>query len=276
MGFWDVGIGDLEAIGVRVSEEAAYVLEEGGDVLFVAGLLSPYACYGDDTGILDQHDKQVYVPRLLTAYPPREQAPGWSDTPANILEDAFGPEWRTWPSFVGEVEERNDYQRSFSDMTYVRVWDGTPVFTVEDASIADELMAAATARVKNSVYAEFVMLADWESEEAENSLDNLDLGLDGTLDLLDLAEFTGTSRAQLDALVSAYDTLLTGGYLNRDGSEGRPVQFEPMEAYLPVSPSARRAWAQMVARRDNSIEIINCALPRARGKSFAQGEREYM
>ena len=69
MGFWDVGIGDLEAIGVRVSPEQEHVLQEGGEVLFIKGLFSLYHWYGDATGILDQFDQQVYVPQTLRRLP---------------------------------------------------------------------------------------------------------------------------------------------------------------------------------------------------------------
>lgn len=273
MGFWDLGVGDLAAMGVNVSREQRRVLEQGGQVLFITGLLSPYLYELDNKrGVVDQNDEQIYVPQLLYAYSPSQTLPGLRGKTIRAHMDEGGTEWRAWPSYVGEIIERSVTQHDPNeDLSFVRVWDGIPLVTEEDKMIATELFIAATDRIDASVYCELKEISEYQAMGGD--VDDLHLALNAAdMSYDEVALKTGLSEHQIGNLVLAYDTLL----LNDTGPGGYDVDqvtMAPMENYL--SAEAARVWTRLVNRRENILAIVNNALPRLQARCFDRSEREY-
>lgn len=292
MGFWDQGIAGLKAIGVEVTREQRQALNKGGQVLIIRGLLSPWACYGDDTGILDQHGAQVYVPQLLDAEPvatPAQLESGASLDERNeeevllardYLDEVHGADWREWPSYIGEIQDRGIGRFAECDwMTYARVWDGTPLVSKADRKAAKKILAAARRRIASSVYEEFCELYEFEAM-GEAGWQDLEAVMDDKVTVEDMAAALETDPNYIEALVRNYNTLLLGNYLTRstkreDQEKLKVVHFTPMEAYLEPGSDAATMWSRLVNRRENALAIINNSLSCDRARQFSRSEKEY-
>lgn len=281
-GFWDAHISALEAIGVPVSIDARTVLNEGGRVLVIQHLLSYGACQGDDQGMYDQNENEVYIPQLMQAVSPDESQ--------NYLEDWYGSTWRQWPSYTGTMEEPCVDLRFWNDsQTFARVWEGLPIMGGHDADIADRLLVAAQSRINDSVYEALCTVLEFETAgEYEYTLDDL-LPLmdmirgDPDVDIDDLLEFTNADDfGYLKYVAVCMQDLVSGNFISfRDynlTSNNQEVtlndcEFAPMETYLRDDHEALAVWSRLINRRENALAIITNALPRTRGYQFSQEER---
>lgn len=283
MGFWDVALGDLAAIGVRFSPAEQQVLEEGGEVLFIRGLLSPWACMGDATGILDQFGQRVYVPQFLSAFPPKAKAlPGWNldgQSVSALVDSEVGDYWRQWPAYLGVVSERCVDRQAFGDgIAYVRIWDGKPLTCPGDRELAERLFTAASDRINNSAYHQFVVLSEYEA--SGYAVDELYPVITGEVDVADLVDLD-RDRDYLESMATAYRDLLDGGYLSRssdpaDHQNLKEVSFEPMEDLLDDDLEAVQVWDRMVNRRENALAIIHTALSIRSAANFECLESEIL
>lgn len=275
MGFWDVGVGDLESMGVRVTQEQEAVLEWGGEVMIVRPLLSPLAIYDDNGGMIDQCGQKVFVPRTMRAYPPRTAGLPWvpAGTPAEYLEDELGADWRSWPSYVGEYIDDPIDQQAGEGVQYARIWEGTPLVSEDDKNLATDLWAAAKKRVNDSVYYEYVMLQEFIASYDMGCLDKL---LDNETTAEAVVAGTAVTPEYLSLALGAYVTLLDGRYLARtakDVGRLRPVCFAPMEDYLVCNNEARAMWRRAINRRENTLAIIHTSLSDKHAAHFNREER---
>jgi hypothetical protein len=265
MGFWDAGIGDLEAMGISVSDDAIDVMEGGGQVLVVKGLLSPYHWYGDESGMWDQEGVQVFTPVLMDVVSPMAtELPAWQihDTPIrSFMDDQSGDTmWRSWPSYIGDIsEEAIDSPYSGEGLFYARAWDGTPLVSATDRMLAHEIIVAARKRISDSAYEPFCILSGFEAD-GEYSVDDLDPLLEFTADQIrDIHEFDGYDPDYLMCVLQAYKDLVKDGYLSVEGVT-REVVFKPMSHYLDWLPEANFMWERMVNRHENALTIIHSSL----------------
>lgn len=279
MGFWDAGIGDLEAQGVSVSQNQIDVMEDGGQVLVIKGLLSPYHWYGDESGILDQYENQVFVPLLMQAVSPLDtELPNWgihNNPIRNFMDDYTGDSlWRAWPSYIGEYTEAAiDYPYGEESLSYARVWDGTPLVSATDRMLAGEIIKAARKRITDSVYEQFCILSDFESS-GNYAISQLDpfLAFEPE-DIHALEQFDDYSPDYMFCVLSAYRDLLAGNYLTtsddpKDCINLKDIEFEPMEHYLGWLPEAMVMWNKMVNRHENAMVIIKSSLSSKSANQF--------
>ena len=270
MGFWDAGIGGLEASGISVSDDQIDMLEEGGQVLVIKGLLSPFHWYGDETGILDQDDNLVYVPLLMEAVAPMStELPEWRISGRQIrkfMDDYTGDTmWRAWPSYIGEyIQEATESPYGCESFSYARVWDGTPLVSATDRMLAHEIFTAARKRVNDSVYEEFCILTEFESS-GSYSVSQLDpfLAFESE-DVQGLEDFDEYDPGYMHCVLSAYRDLLAGNYLtncdDQDPRDLKDIEFKPMSHYLGWLPEAMVMWERMVSRHENAHAIIRSSL----------------
>lgn len=283
MGFWDQGVSRLRSMGVPVTQEQQNGLERGGEILVLRGLVSPDLLYdGDCAGVTDQHGEQVYIPQMLHAHPPlATDLPGTHGMALNTWMDRDNRrDWRRWPSYVGEIQERSvDQQTNADGIDVVRVWDGMPLLTAADRELAEELFAAAANRVNSSVYGELCEISDFENTEGKD-MEDLAPAIEGLATIVELADHLNLEPDRVETAVTAYEALLLGGYLTRsrrkeDIAKLLDLQFAPMEAYLPVNSDARRLWSRLVNRRENALAIINTGLRKEQAELFDSLERKY-
>lgn len=280
MGFWDAGIGDLEAIGVPVSADIRAVMNEGGRVLVVQHLLSYGASQGDDNGMFDEGGDEVFIPQLMRARRPQVNR--------KYLEDWYGSAWRQWPSYTGSMEEPCVDLRFWNDEpTYVRAWEGLPILDDHDADVADRLLVAARKRINDSVYEALCTVLDFESDgqcALEDLLPLMDmLAGDPDVDVDDLLEYQDADDpGYLKYVATCMQDLVSGNFIsfdNYDVTSNHPDQilndcsFAPMEHYLRDDHEALAVWSRLVNRRQNALAIIGNALPRAMAYQFDRSER---
>jgi hypothetical protein len=277
VGFWDAGIGDLEGMGVAVTDEQRDVLLEGGEVLFIGALLSPWYRDGDTSPMLDQDGEVVYVAQQMTV------SPGdFNEEEISELDNTYNDSWREWPSYVGTVQERSIDQRPWmeEETWYVRIWDGTPIEEGND-DIAARIFRACSDRINDSIYqavCEFESSDEWFCESPSTEELMPFVAAETTMDET-LEHFDGYDP---DETMSAYNMLhllLTEGYITvdenglLDGSHAIDAMFKPMAYYLRGDPEALQVWNRLITRREITLEIIEDNLPTRAAQDFDRYER---
>ena len=287
MGFWDTGITDLGAMGVNVTQAQRLTLEQGGEVLTIRGLLSPWWSQGDSSPMCDQEGEVVYVPATLSACEPyARMRPDWSRDHAIVrefMDTEYGSDWRTWPSYVGELDEAIE-QRWWNDtLTYVRVWDGIPIMNDMDADAVKRIYRAAQNRLNNSVYYELVDLYEFENS-GEYSIDDIlplvDLYKEENKEAFDemVEDITDLDPDYVHRIVAAVKSLTEGNYVYfgpaaPDHRVMKDCEFASMDHYLVGDYEALAMWRRLVSRRENALNIIGNGLGNTKALLFDNHER---
>jgi len=277
MVFWDYQIGDLEAIGVRVDPEQIMVLEQGGEVLVIQHLLSPWCWEGDTSGTDDQNGDPVYIPVRMKACSPLDKfTPTWQrtdeDTVANHLDREHGEQWRLFPSYVGVVEHRVwEGPGSYDEgLDWARVWNGYPVMDQQTLALMEKIEAAARSRLYESFYEQLTMVVEWE----------LSAEWDSELLWEDVSEWErlGLDPDQGMTMRGVFEELYANRIIARPEASPEeirnlvPLQFAPMSDYLREEPEALALWNRMVYRRESSKRKVTQALERSRRSVFEYNE----
>lgn len=165
MGFWDVRLADLEAVGEVFTEDEVRVLEEGGKVLHLHPLETPDVetydwCIRDDGEVVLLPEVCNIIGPLDYLPPPWRNYDGYVNVQAaRYLDDNFGG-WRsdrsTWtfaPHYAGDVDTQHDLHgircEEFGAFVY---WNCHPLVTAHDVLLAEQIVNAGTTMLDKALW----------------------------------------------------------------------------------------------------------------------------
>lgn len=259
---------DLESIGVATTEAQRFTVDHGGQVLVVQRLPAIQECgCGDDHGLVmaDQDGQPMMLPAVFAAASPLEKAaPGWdvhkTATIADFIEDAHGADWRTFPSYVG-VMQNTVLDRWYDEMPNpIRVWTGVPI-NDPTAVVAERLITQCRMWLYDSRYEEMQHFMELESGMMQGWAE---------FDLED------TSDPDTQSYWSLYQLLLDEGHIVESGDDwlpGKPIEFNHPRQYM--DDETWPLWRSVMHQsRYGSMTVLD-AIPAQKRDVFAYHERDF-
>jgi hypothetical protein len=260
---------DLRGIGVNVSEEQRFTVENGGLVLSLGRLPAIQECgCGDDHGFAmsDGEGRSMMMPMVFKASNPFDSFdPGWKtkDTHsiAYHLEEEGGHYWRLFPSYTG-VEHTTVRDVMYDErLESLRVWSGVPLVDPADAALAQDLVIGYRSWLNASVYEEMQNFFWYESEMANGY---------GEIDLDDEEDENAQSYWALRK------DMAKGGFIielaNGDWYPGRPIAFDPLEQH--ISAPALSLWRKVLHQSRYGATTVLNSLPPDKQSIFTYHEQE--
>lgn len=295
MGFWDAQLTSLEALGIEFSPLFEKALEEGGQVLHLWHLPIPDATPEYTEGCYDENDNPVFVIEKVQAFAPSGLTDEHEPVAVSIEAEA-GDDWRDYPSFVGYLQDYDRYCLGFfcecyrsETLSYYRFWDCYPLL---DESLYDDLAAACSQRLRDSLYDELRIITELEYDDGSASsipIEALWMFYFAPTEmnrnmLEDVQYFLSEGIYEVDFIhevLAGYERVIDAGYLpppwhdfSKDGPfEGKHFAIKPMEDYLVGKPLALEVWRTMLADREYAFRQIQFIMTTRERASFEYHER---
>lgn len=302
MGFWDLQLGDLEARGIKIGEMDEKILEEGGRVLHLRHLVSPFSTPDWINGFFDQNDEPVFVIESLEVHSPNAIIPldaPWEGRPgisvAQQMDEECGDGWRKFPTYAAVLEDGDRYAgpgysswdpwRSEKLAPY-RFWGCTPLL---DPSVYTSIARSCQLRLQDSLYYEVEHVIGFEAYDdywvdigtlwkAKN-----DPALMSAQDVSFINEWQGhmlIPEEDIDSAVRAYETLIENEIVvppwHKDGEpyDLKPITLKPIEEYL-TDPLGREVWRMLNAQRNYTLSRLTYGMSDGELSIFLHHEGDY-
>lgn len=283
MGFWDVRLADLEALGEVFTDDEVRVLEEGGRVLHLHPLETPD---------VDTYDWCTYADGEVVVLPEIVEVSGLNDVVVNkwhlpgenpmavaeVLDTTFSwrgnrKSWTDYPRYAGVVDTAHDiWTCRCDDLSAFVYWNCYPLLTQEDEALAEQIVGSAETFLERAYWypVEWVCRLWYEGEYDPadvwmlvNHPERVDPVIREQLE--DTFDYSfgndGLHAMESDAqmfqdLLDARLISLTGDYADLDhGEENRTMPFPRMEDILEEKGhyAAADLWRRIQARRKASL-----------------------